>query len=52
MPTAPTCVAIIGLDNVGRTIARTLANQGFEVAGLDPLRVNQVAPASCCAPGR
>jgi 3-hydroxyisobutyrate dehydrogenase-like beta-hydroxyacid dehydrogenase len=37
-------VAIIGLDQIGSTIARTLAHQGFEVAGLDPLRANHVAP--------
>ncbi|AVD89974.1 NAD(P)-binding domain-containing protein [Pseudomonas sp. SWI44] len=44
MTTLTQRVAIIGLDHIGSTIARTLANQGFEVAGLDPLRANQVAP--------
>lgn len=37
-------VAIIGLDTFGTNIARTLAQQGFAVAGLDPLRTTLVAP--------
>jgi 3-hydroxyisobutyrate dehydrogenase-like beta-hydroxyacid dehydrogenase len=44
MTTSPKRVAIIGLDHFGSTIARTLSRQGFEVAGLDPLRNNLVAP--------
>lgn len=44
MTTAPKRVAIIGLDHLGSSIARTLVQQGFEVAGLDPLRNNLLAP--------
>lgn len=43
-PLQPQRVAIIGLDHFGSSIARTLAQQGFAVAGLDPLRNNLVAP--------
>jgi 3-hydroxyisobutyrate dehydrogenase-like beta-hydroxyacid dehydrogenase len=43
-PLHPQRVAIIGLDHFGSNIARTLARQGFTVAGLDPLRNNLVAP--------
>lgn len=42
--TAPQRIAIIGLDTFGSSIARTLAGHGFDVAGLDPLRNNLVAP--------
>lgn len=44
MSTASKRVAIIGLDQFGSNIARTLAGRGFEVAGLDPLRYTLVAP--------
>ncbi|MFK3972978.1 NAD(P)-binding domain-containing protein [Pseudomonas sp. NPDC087358] len=44
MTTATKRVAIIGLDTFGSSIARTLAQQGFDVSGLDPLRNNLVAP--------
>lgn len=44
MTTTPDRIAIIGLDTVGSNIARILAGQGFQVAGLDPLRRNLVAP--------
>lgn len=40
----PQRIAIIGLDSFGSSLARTLAAHGFEVAGLDPLRSNLVAP--------
>ena len=49
MTTAPSVlhpkrVAIIGLDTFGSSLARALAREGFEVAGLDPLRNNLIAP--------
>ncbi|WP_213878933.1 NAD(P)-binding domain-containing protein [Pseudomonas sp. dw_358] len=44
MSTAPKRVAIIGLDQFGKQIARTLSGHGFEVAGLDPLRSNLLSP--------
>ncbi|WP_447791974.1 NAD(P)-binding domain-containing protein [Pseudomonas farris] len=44
MNATPQRISVIGLDNFGSNIARTLANQGFEVAGLDPLRNTQVPP--------
>lgn len=34
----PQTVSVIGLDDVGIFIARTLIERGFEVYGLDPLR--------------
>lgn len=40
----PQRIAIIGLDTFGSSIARALADHGFYVAGLDPLRSNLVAP--------
>ncbi|WP_047604783.1 NAD(P)-binding domain-containing protein [Pseudomonas putida] len=44
MNTLPKRIAVIGLDHFGSNIARTLSRNGFEVAGLDPLRSHQVAP--------
>ncbi|AVD90055.1 NAD(P)-binding domain-containing protein [Pseudomonas sp. SWI44] len=44
MSTSHKRIAVIGLDHFGSNIARTLSRHGFEVAGLDPLRGNQVAP--------
>lgn len=42
---APQTVSVIGLDDFGSLIARTLLEHGFEVSGLDPLRSLPLAPA-------